>query len=259
MKNFIILLTLIFTSFSLVAESSSEKGLRIVSQSKALDLGWVDGESDMEMHLFDQEGSKNIRSLRMKLKEVKDDGDKALTIFDQPKDIKGTRFLNLSHALISDEQWIYLPALKRVKRISSRNKSGPFLGSEFAYEDIGSFEVEKYEYSYLKEEVCGELTCHVLEFLPQYESSGYSKMIVWMDIKALQRRKVDFYDRKGSLLKTLILSDYKQYLNQYWRSNHKEMLNHQTKSKTLLITLNYALKVGLSDSLFTHRGLKRKF
>jgi outer membrane lipoprotein-sorting protein len=256
-----LIITLSFTSWCSLssAEPAQDKGLQIVKQSKALNRGWVDGEAEMEMHLFDKEGNKNIRSLRMKMKEVEGDGDKKLSIFDQPRDIKGTRFLSLSHALVPDEQWIFLPAIKRVKRIASRNKSGPFLGSEFAYEDIGSSEIAKYKYNYLKQEPCGELSCHIIEFEPQYESSGYSKMIVWLDTKDLQQRKIDYYDRKGSLLKTLGFREYKQYLNKYWQAGIKEMVNHQTKNRTLLITLKYALGLGLDDSLFSHRGLKRRF
>ncbi|NIT13503.1 MAG: outer membrane lipoprotein-sorting protein, partial [Candidatus Dadabacteria bacterium] len=98
-------------------------------------------------------------------------GDKSITVFDEPRDIEGTALLSHTKILDPDDQWLYLPAVKRVKRISSKNKSGPFVGSEFAYEDLLSQEVDKYNYKWLKDEKCGDLECHVVERYPLYENS----------------------------------------------------------------------------------------
>ncbi len=95
-----------------------------------------------------------------------------------------------------------LPALKRVKRISSRNKSGPFMGSEFAFEDLGSQEVAKYTYKWLHDEEYNSLDCFVLERRPAYEHSGYTRQEVWVDKAEYRIQKVKYYDRKNSLLKT---------------------------------------------------------
>ncbi len=77
---------------------------------------------------------------------MSDDGDKSLFVFDEPRDVQGTAFLIHAHREDADDQWLYLPALKRVKRISSANRSGSFMGSEFAYEDMTAQEVEKFTY-----------------------------------------------------------------------------------------------------------------
>ena len=113
--------------------------------------------------------------------EVPGDGDKSMSIFDKPRDIKGTAVLTWTHSLEADDQWLYLPALKRVKRISSKNKSGPFMGSEFAYEDIASQEVDKYESFYVRDENLNGVDCYVLERIPQYKYSGYTRLEVWFD------------------------------------------------------------------------------
>ena len=135
---------------------------------------------------------------------VADDGDKSLSIFDEPADVKGAAMLTYTHGLEPDDQWLYLPALKRIKRISSRNKSGPFMGSTFAFEDLGSQEVEKYSYNYLREEACGEGSCHVVERFPEYKHSGYTRQVVWIDTEGFRMLKAEFYDRKKALLKTLV-------------------------------------------------------
>jgi len=242
-------------SFALSAEE--QKGLDISVESKKRDLGWQDSTADMLMLLRNKQGQESIREIKMKSLEVLNDGDKSLTIFNKPRDVKGTAFLSFSHPVEADDQWLFLPALKRVKRISSRNKSGPFMGSEFAFEDLSSFEVEKYTYKYLGVDELNGVTNFKVEQYPADENSGYTRRVVWIDTKEYLVHKIDFYDRKDSLLKTLTFSDYKQYLAKHWRADTQEMINHQNGKSTELKWANYNFKTGLSDSDFNRNSLKR--
>lgn len=239
------------------AETPEEKGYAIAVEADNRNLGWKDSTADMTMVLRNKRGDESVRTLRVKSLEVQDDGDKSLTIFDEPKDVRGTALLTFTHKVEPDDQWLYLPALKRVKRIASRNKSGPFMGSEFAFEDMSSQEIEKYDYKYLKDEPCGELTCFVVERFPKDENSGYTRQIAWIDQAEYRVQKVDYYDRKESLLKTLTVSKYNQYLDKYWRPSESLMVNHQTKKSTTLTWENYQFQTGLSDGDFTKNSLKR--
>ena len=255
------LLLLIFFSFTtydlLSAETPEEKGLAIIVEADKKDTGWQDASADMTMILKNKQGQESTRSIRIKMLEVLGDGDKSLTIFDSPKDIKGTAFLSHTHSLIADDQWLFLPALKRVKRIASANKSGPFVGSEFAYEDLTSQEVEKYTYKWLRDEKEGESLYYVVEAYPAYEYSGYTKQIAWIDSHMYQPVKIEFYDRKGSLLKTLLYTGMKQYLSQYWRADRMFMENHQTGKTTELLWNNWTFQTGLVDRDFEKTSLKR--
>jgi hypothetical protein len=242
-------------SFALMPDE--QKGLDISVEAKKRDLGWQDSTADMLMLLRNKQGQESIREIKMKSLEIQNDGDKSLTIFNKPRDVKGTAFLSFSHPVEADEQWLFLPALKRVKRISSRNKSGPFMGSEFAFEDLSSFEVEKYTYKFLAEEMLNELKMFKVEQYPVDENSGYTRRIVWLDTQEYRVFKIDFYDRKNSLLKTLTFNDYKQYLNKHWRADKQEMINHQNGKSTELLWSNYAFKTGLADSDFNRNSLKR--
>ncbi len=233
------------------------KGLEIAQERKARDQGWGDSVATMQMILRNAQGESSTRLMRLKSLEVADDGDKGLTIFDEPRDVKGTAFLNHSHTMGADDQWLYLPALKRVKRIASRNKSGAFMGSEFAYEDLSSFEIEKYRFNYLKDETMNDQETFVLEQIPTDKNSGYTKQVVWLDQAHYRPLKVEFYDRKGALLKTLEFSDYKQYLNQYWRAHTMAMMNHQTGKSTELTTSELTFQTGLKDNDFNKNILKR--
>ena len=241
------------------ATTAEDKGLAIAQEADRRDLGWQDSTADMLMILSNKQGEKSERKIRIKSMEVggEDNGDKSLTVFDSPKDVKGTAFLSYSHIISPDEQWLYLPALKRVKRISSSNKSGPFMGSEFAFEDLSSFEVGKYTYRYLADEELNGQKAFKVEYYPTYKHSGYKRMISWIDQVEFRVLKTEFYDRKGELLKTLEYSDYKQYLGQYWRAHTMSMTNHLTEKATQLVWSNYEFKVGLDEGDFNRNGLKR--
>ncbi|MGI9949049.1 outer membrane lipoprotein-sorting protein [Vibrio hyugaensis] len=254
LKVAVIAASFLMTPFSWADEA---KGLEIAQERKVRDEGWRDSVATMQMILRNAQGESSTRAMRLKSLEVVDDGDKGLTIFDEPRDVKGTAFLNHSHTVGSDDQWLYLPALKRVKRIASRNKSGPFMGSEFAYEDLSSFEIEKYRFNYLKDDAINGQDTFVLEQIPADKNSGYTKQVVWLDKAHYRPMKVEFYDRKGALLKTLVFSDYKQYLNQYWRAHTMAMTNHQTGKSTELTTSELTFQTGLKDTDFNKNILKR--
>jgi outer membrane lipoprotein-sorting protein len=240
------------------AENPQQKGLRIAQEGDARDIGFGDNSANMVMTLKNRAGKTSRRTIRIKTLEGKGDGDKSLSLFDEPADVKGTSMLTFSHGLKADDQWLYLPALKRVKRINSRNKSGPFMGSEFAFEDLGSQEVSKYKYNYLREEACGRgWKCHVIERIPAYKHSGYTKQVTWIDTKEYRPVKVMYYDRKRALLKTLTATGFKQYLGKFWRPSLMSMVNHQTGKSTTLQWTNYKFKTGLSARDFNKNALKR--
>jgi outer membrane lipoprotein-sorting protein len=258
LKWLYIILPLILLSLDITAaETPEEKGLAIAIEADRRDTGWDNQLSDMEMILRNKQGEESKRTLTIKTLEIENDGDKSLTVFDNPRDVKGTAFLSYTHALEPDDQWLYLPALKRVKRISSANKSGPFVGSEFAYEDLSSQEVEKYSYKWLRDETLNGKETFVIERYPAYEYSGYTRQIVWIDKSIYQPLKVEYYDRKNALLKTLTISNYRQYIDKYWRPDSMLMVNHQTGKETLLNWKNYQFNNDLDERDFDLNTLKR--
>jgi len=249
-------LALLF-SVNVNAETPEEKGKAIAIEADKRDTGWKDVKTVSEMILRNKHGQESTRKTHGKNLEVVDDGDKTLVVFDNPRDVKGTAFLTWSHSLKSDDQWLFLPALERVKRISSSNKSGPFMGSEFAYEDISSNEVDKYKYKYLKNEKINDKDNFVVERYPQYKHTGYTRMITWLDVEMYQPVKIEFYDLKNTLLKTLTYHDYKQYLNKFWRPGKMEVINHQTGKSTTLNWKKYEFDTGLKARDFDRNSLKR--
>ena len=246
---------------SAMAGEAEDKGLRIANEVDKRDVGYVDQEADARMVLRNKQGEESERVMRVRALEGPQDvsaGDRGLIIFDEPKDVAGTALLTHSFPKKQDDQWLYLPALKRVKRIASRNKSGPFMGSEFSYEDLSNQDVEKYTYRYLRDEACANgLTCFVVERFPRDKYSGYQRQVVWIDSAEYRVMKAEYYDRRNSLLKTLSTEGWNQYEGQFWRPDSMSMVNHQTGKSTLFEWNNFRFKSGFNERDFDKGALKR--
>jgi outer membrane lipoprotein-sorting protein len=253
------LVAAVFLGFaSAVFAADNNVGFQIAARSDRTDVGFGDSEVELQMVLRNAAGQESSRSLRITTLEKPDEtvGDKSMVVFDTPRDIEGTALLSHAKILDPDDQWLYLPALKRVKRISSANKSGPFVGSEFAFEDFTAIELNKFDYTYTGEVQCGGMTCDVLERTPRYENSGYTRQVSWIDQTDYQLRKVEFYDRRGDLLKVLELNDYRDYSG-IWRAHKLSMSNVQTNKHTDLVYGNYTFNVGLAANDFVKGRLSR--
>ncbi|MEC3906412.1 outer membrane lipoprotein-sorting protein [Tamlana sp. 2201CG12-4] len=236
------------------AQSAEARGLEIAKAAEQADLGFKSSTVNLKMVLKNKNGQTSERSLTTRTLELTEDGDKSLIVFNSPKDVKGTSTLTFTHKIGSDDQWLFLPSIKRVKRISSNNKSGPFVGSEFAYEDLSSIEVEKYTYKFIKED--GDLL--VVEQDPVDPKSGYTRRLVtYNKNKGYRIEKAEFYDRKNALLKTLDYSDYKLYKNKFWRAGTFTMINHQSNKETILMFSDYNFDADLTEEDFTQNALMR--
>jgi outer membrane lipoprotein-sorting protein len=257
MKAKMIIFVIFCVVFVGIAHAESNKGLEIAKQADAVDRGWVDEQVQSVMTLKAADGREVKRILRTRSLEMENDGDRSLVIFDLPGDVKGTVFLTYSHKTGDDDQWLYLPALKRVKRISSSNRSGPFMGSEFAFEDVSSEEIERYSYSYVGEEICaGTLECYVYERIPVEQNSGYSKQIVYADKDKFRIHRIEYFDRKGEHQKTLLRKNYKQYGN-FWRADRWEMVNHQKNKSTFIDWSDRKFGSGLTLDDFNQNSIRR--
>lgn len=234
---------------------AATRGLQIAQEADRRDQGFKDSTVTLRMTLRNRQGASSVRELRIRTREVPGDGDKSLITFDTPADVKGTALLSFTHKSGPDDQWLFMPEVKRVKRIASDNKAGPFMSSEFAYEDLSSQEVEKYGYAFLRDEPLDGVAMHVFERYPVDPKSGYTRQVVWLDQAELRVHKVEYYDRKASLLKTLTAKGFQQYLGKHWRPSELTMVNHQTGKSTVLEFRDYKFATGLKDKDFDQNAL----
>ncbi len=237
------------------AQAPGEKGRLIAEEASRRSAGYGDATARLRMVLRNRQGQVSERDLRVRSMEVAD-GTRSLCIFDTPADVKDTVLLTHTHKDRADDQWLYLPAEKRVRRIAAQNKSGSFMGSEFSYEDLASPVMEKYTYLWLRDEALEAQDCFVVERRPKEGAvSGYVREVAWLDKQEYRTLKVDYYDRKDSLLKTLTLKDYRQYLDRFWRPHNMTIANHQTGKNSQLIWSSIAFHAGLTESDFSQASL----
>lgn len=256
MKTLWIWMLSLMVALTAWAETAEEKGLEIAREMERRDMGWQSVRADLTMILTDRQGEVSTRQIRFFGREGTEDGDRSLLVFDSPLDVKDSQFLSLSHKRGDDDQWLYLPALKRVKRISAANKGGAFMGSEFAYEDMGAPEVEKYDYKYLRQEPYQNRMSFVIERYPKDEHSLYSRQVAWIDKELYIPWQVEYYNRRGEHLKTLTYRKYKKYLGRFWRPGEMEMVNHRSGKVTRLIWQNYRFQdPEVKDEMFDSQGL----
>jgi hypothetical protein len=246
---------LLLSPFVCPAQTPAEKGRAIAEEADRRYCGYGDSTAHLRMVLRNRQGQVSERDLRVRSLEAAD-GTRSLCLFDSPADVKQTILLTHTHKTQADDQWLYLPALKRVRRIAAQNKSGSFVGSEFSYEDIATHVMEKYTYQWLRDEVWDGQDCYVIERRPtDPRESGYLRQIVWIDKEEYRTLKVDYYDRKDSLLKTLTFREYRKYLDKFWRSHDMSIVNHQSGKSSQLLWSDLAFRTGLTENDFNQANL----
>jgi hypothetical protein len=189
---------------------------------------------------------------------------KLLVRFHAPADIKGTAFLQIEHIDGEDDQWVYLPALKRSRRLVANNKKDSFVGSDFSYGDISLPKVELYRHKLLRSEVVDQADCFVVESAPATDevraNSGYSRKLSWIRKDTFIEAKVEYYDLSARLLKVQKTADHHpvQANPARWFPRYREMVNHQTGHRTLIRVNAIESGVAAPDDQFTTRFLERE-
>jgi len=250
----IVVMILVFGLTSFAQEKLT--GLQVIQ--KVYDRAEGDDmESELTMSLINSRGDTRVREIKQFTKDM-GDMDKKIMFFKSPADVRNTSFMNWSYDEEGkdDDQWIYLPALKKTKRISSDSKSDSFMGSDFTYDDLGDRHPTADNHKILREEKLNDEDCYVIESLPKDEEYMYSKTITWVIKDKWIGLKRDFYDEDGELLKTLTVKKYEK-IKGYWIQNESEMINIQKDHTTHMILNNIKIDTGISDSKFTERMMKR--
>lgn len=246
-------------SFAVKAQTPQEKGFEIAAKYDRMDRGFGTSIAELEMILKNAAGQSTTRTLEIKTleKASEDVGDKSVTFFFTPPDVEGTALLSHAKILDSDDQWLFLPELARVKRISSSNKSGPFVGSEFSFEDLTAAELGKYAYEWLEETTLDGMVVDKVKQTPRYKRSGYTHLIAYYDRDIHQVRKIEFYNRGGAHFKTLSQTEFKNFGGTIYRPMVLQMNNHLTGKSTTLRAKSYEFGVNLNENEFRPSALSQ--
>jgi outer membrane lipoprotein-sorting protein len=235
-----------------------QKGLEIMKK-KAEAYMANDQMSTVTLHLFTKEGDeKQIKTKRYWKNYKGKEGMATKTLFftEFPPDAKGTGFLiwNYAEAGKTDDLWLYLPSLQQSRHVSSRGQDDAFMGSDLTFGDMGQRRLEEDDHKLLKEEPCGAESCYVVESVSKDKEGVYSKKILWITKKDSIAMKIEYYDRKGELLKSQKINWQEVTGYKAWKSS--EVVNVQTQHKTIFEISDLKINTDLKDDLFKERTLK---
>lgn len=253
-------------------QDPARHGYQVVEYADRFDSGWIDEIWQGRMELFDAGGDSVERAILRMLLEGSG-GDKSIIRFMSPSEIKGVAALTHERAGTSDDNWLYLPSTKRVRRISGANKTASFQGTEFTYEDLSTLALDDYDWRYVERtslDKAGEpVEVHVVEARPRYKDTGYSRLLIAYHAEHWRQERVEYFDKAGVHSKTFLLGGWKHIHGRFWRALASEITNHQTGKRTKLvfdkIYLNLALykskrtgeaRENLTDENFTTRALE---
>ncbi len=215
-----------------------------------------DQTSNLTMTLINKSGKERIRKIQQFTKDM-GDMEKSIMFFQSPADIKNTSFMNWSYDDDkSDDQWIYLPALKKTKRISSDSKSDYFMGSDFTYDDLGDRKLDDDTHKLLGEETIDGVAYYVVVSIPEDEDYMYSKTTTWIRKDNFIGLKKEFFDEDEDLLKILHIIKSEEISGLLIFTN-SEMHNVQNDHKTKMVLSDIQINTGISDSKFTERMMMR--
>ncbi len=250
-----ILAIIIVMGFSPGMTGQSLSGKQIIEKVYNRPAG-DDQTSDLTMTLINKSGSQRVREIKQFTMDL-GDVEKSIMFFLAPADVKNTSFMSWTYdSDQSDDQWIYLPALKKTKRISSDSKSDYFMGSDFTYDDLGDRKLEDDTHKLLREETIDGKECYVVESLSKDEDYMYSKTLVWVNKSNFIGVKKEFYDEDEDLLKVLAIKKVEE-VSGIWVITNSEMKNVQKNHRTTMVLNNVQINTGMSASKFTERMMMR--
>jgi outer membrane lipoprotein-sorting protein len=255
-----ILIGVVFSAISVTAASEELTGYQIMKKSEDQNKG-DDEYNETTMKLINKRGQERNRKIEHFKKTDKDDNDKIFMRFMEPADVKGVALLTIEHSDRDDDQWLYLPALKKVRRISSSDQGDNFMGTDYTYEDIRAEKLDQHEYKLLGSEVIDGHDCYIILALPatekQKNESGYSKREIRVRKDVLLMAQIKYYDKKGELLKIEIRKEAVEVTPNIYRPNFMEMKNLKTGHTTQIMFDERRINKGIPDRIFTERELER--
>ena len=251
-----VLIAIIFViGFSPKVSGQSLTGKQIVEKAYNRATG-DDQTSNLTMTLINKSGSQRVRKIKQFTKDL-GEVEKSIMFFLTPADVKNTSFMSWSYdSDKSDDQWIYLPALKKTKRISSDSKSDYFMGSDFTYDDLGDRKLEDDTHKLLREETIDGKECYVVESVSKDEDYMYSKTITWIIKDVFIGYKKEFYDEDEDLLKILSIKKYEEFSG-FLIITNSEMKNVQKNHKTSMVLSDVQINTNISAAKFTERIMMR--
>lgn len=253
-KYFLFASILLFPFFAHATLSADE----VVENQINMNKGYGAEKAVGQMLIYNESGSHIDRQFTMmQMEEQGAESYKAMIKVNEPTDLKGTGLLTYQNKGSEDDQWLYLPAMKKTRRISGSARGGKFLGSDFNFEDLSPKQKEDFTYETLRMEPCETTNCYVIQATAKDPASLYSKTISWVREDNFLAVKMEVYDQTQQLVKLVTFADYQQHDGKYWRPAKIVMQDLQKQRRTELMFSNIQIGGGISANDFSKQALER--
>ena len=263
MRRFLILIFVLLTVAVLLSPASASAQERPSAEAvvaAAYQVSHYSG-NDMRarvlMRLISKGGGERIREMIMLRLDREDGGEqKYFLYFLQPGDVRDMTFMVWKHPQRDDERWLFIPAIKLVRRIAANDKRSSFVGSDFSYEDVSGREVEEDDHTFVREETRNGRPVFVIRSVPKDDkSSDFSYRLAWIDKENSVLWQEEYYDKRSQLYRVFTADEVKQVEGQ-WTAVKRTMKNVQNGHRTEVTFVEVDYNVGLDDSLFSERYLQ---
>ena len=246
---------------TLASPAAAETGVDIMKEQAKRHMTRSE-ETRSKVTLVDPSGKQKERELVTIAKRGDDGLSKILLKFLSPSDIRNTGLLTWEQpGDKDDDQWLFLPATKSVKRIASSSKKNAFMGTDLAYEDLRPENLESHTYTVLREESLDGKPCWVIEAVPSTDKekveSGYGKRLFWVRKDLYVTVQTDFYNRSDKLFKRATFSDLANVEGDLWRAKTVRVETLDRKTATVWTTVEQKVNQEVDDNLLTQQGLTR--
>ena len=258
MKKIIFTVLAVFLSSALFAENFT--GYDIMKKSKDMDCSKT-SESKATMEIVNKKGVKRVREVLMKEKDFGSE-KKSVIVFQTPKDVAGVAYLSIEYEKKNDgtkkdsDNWLYMPAMKKTRRISGSESEGDFMGTDFTYSDMDELDLDKENYTLLGTEKIGDEECFKIEAVRKDTSKKEPRRIVWISTENFMLYKAEYFDRQNALHRVLTCENIEK-IDGYYSSGKMTIKNVQTEHYTVLTRSQIAFDKDISDSIFTVSALER--
>ena len=211
----------------------------------------------VRMRLMKKTGSERIRELTMLRKNLPDGHQKYFVYFHKPADVRQMIFMVWKYPEQNDDRWLYIPAIKLVKRIAADDSRSSFVGSDFTYEDVSGRDLTADTHTLLREDVLNGRTCYVVESVPKNKkSAGYQRKISWIDKEHFLPLKEEYYDQRGELFRLYTAEEISDE-HGFPTAMKRMMLNVKSGHRTEVTVQEIRYDLGLSESIFSERYLRQ--
>jgi outer membrane lipoprotein-sorting protein len=262
MKYSVFFYLIFMTSFANAQTDLSAPQI-VEKAQEAIKVKGVQGVSILT--IIDEKGRERVRKIAQVTKNYEaDKTEKRLIRFMEPADIKGTGLLTYDYENTEDDIWLYLPALRKTRRIVSSEKAKNFMGSEFTYADMIPPSVNDFTFTMLKDEKVNEIDCYQIEWIPVNEDiadeNGFSRRITFVGKEDYMIRKSLYFDIDNELHKELHVFSIKELdpVNHRYRAVKMEMINHLNGRRSILENTQLEFNPDIKDEYFTLRYLERE-